>query len=311
MLYITWQIADLPKQNGLLSSYKMITAKKKVGAAIIVATTLFVNMSAQAAIVDITINSGVEKTLYGNADTRIGSDGNPVQQSGYGRSGCIGGLPWNNESFGYDSGTNQLYVATGFDVLNGYEGQKVGDIFISTNPFSSYPRPVGTDGNYPYKDPSLTGWCVHFTGTTGNSLTYDLVSLTAETTLETVFYAQNGTGPWRMVETPTDTIISSGGAVVETMSAETINALGMGISDNGDNNRIYSVDISGIAKSIGSSTFYTMTDLSCGNNPMAGKGEFTSSISAVPEVTSSFTLLVLGASGAFMRLRPRRMTLVS
>ena len=92
------------------------------------------------------------------------------------------------------------------------------------------------------------------------------------------------------------------------MSAEMINDLGMGISNNGDNNRVYSVDISAVAKSIGASTFYAKTDLSCGNNPMDGK--YSPSISAVPEVTSSFTLLALVTSGAFMRVRPRRMTLI-
>ena len=269
---------------------------KKVGIAFLTVITLLLCLSfAKAAMIDITINDNTPSAYYGD-DPRIG-----VRESGEVSANSTANSSWDLRAMMFDVDTNHLLLVSGFNPLTTNGGYSIGDIFIDTNgSASSTSRPNNKNGYFNYQNPGFEG-CINITGCVDGFLTYSLTTLATNSIVQSSYVSNNSaSGPWKLVESNFDTVISTETSSVESMSDDKIRRiLGIDIGKNGGDNYVYCFDLSPIMTSFTPPTFSTIIfsqTESCGNDFIVGSYT-TPGSPIVPELKSSVSSLILLMAG--------------
>ncbi len=287
---------QITNDNKRFVKFTMKAKNKKAGIVFLTVITFLSSLScAKSAMVDITINDNTPSSYYGN-DPRIG-----VRESGEVSANSIADSSWDLRAMMFDVDTNHLLLVSGFNPLTTNDGYSIGDIFIDTNGSSSYTsRPNNEDGYFNYQNPGFEG-CINITGCVDGLLTYSLTTLATNSIVQSSFVSKNSASdPWKLVESGSDTVISTGTSSVELMSDNKIKRiLGIDIGKNGGDNYVYWFDLSPIMTSITPTTFSTVTfsqTESCGNDLIVGS--YTNpGMTVVPELKSSVSSLVILIAG--------------
>jgi len=255
----------------------------------------------RAGYVDITANDGIIHHAYGQ-DPRVG-----IEESGSVSTPAINSADWDLRAFAFDPVKNELTVVSGFDPLKKLGGDNnsqfgLGDIFIDTNHSFNVPSPLlGNNLNsafgFEYAIHLINPWSP--SPTTPNTISYQVLSLAADTKFELPFYGDQYPelakgAPALVSDLGSGSVLSPGllTTTVSTLSDPQVFAnLGLNIGTNGGTNYIFSFDLSGVSLANGATFRLTQE---CGNDLLVG--QLGPGVAAVPE-TSTWVMgfLALGA----------------
>lgn len=108
---------------------------------------------------------------------------------------CITGQKWDVEGFFLDGYT--LTIVGGYDFVNGEDGWQSGDIFLDVTGDALFGDPISGSGSANTVKLNTFGWD-YVLDMDFSARTYDVYSLTADSRVTTVWYAQNDeANPWR------------------------------------------------------------------------------------------------------------------
>ncbi len=273
-----------------------------------------IDFSGPSVATEITRNDGVVNPSVFLTDPRPG-----IGEIGQVSPNCVTGKDWDLMGFGLQPNitptTSAIWMVSGFDPRTSNEGFSFGGLFIDTDGHfnKNVPRPVNADG-YQSVSNRQAGfeYAVNVIGVNDDTLTYQLVHLSPDSTLQTCYYQQNDPGgPWKLISSSVDSVIFTKTTEVKTAGTlETLLKTGVNTGGVYDNQNIWSFELPNdiLWKPDPDVKTKIFATLGCGNDWAVGAFNATnipaiSNISAVPETGNVFGVAILITTALSIRTR--------
>lgn len=254
--------------------------------------------SSAGALSNVTIADEIANNTFGGGATGVGGEDQEVEH------GMVNNQSWDLEAFIWDATSQKLTIVGGYNFKNGNDGWKSGDLFLadSTPKFGEGAHAVSPATTPPTSDGTtleIYGYDLaldlNWDSVVGNTVSYNVMGLTPNSTLELAVYNEQGynpgSNPYRYLSNGDN--LASGSATLGTVADGTYGLTG------GGQHYTLTFDLSNAAwldaylKYDPTADLWTHFTMGCGNDNLMGQIPD----GAVPEPV---TMVMLGCLGAGM-----------